>query len=391
MLPPQNQLILPLTSAIAQAGGSIRPKHAANAIAEQFNLSTEEREQCTVLSGKKVNLVDRTVRWVQQQAKLRGLTAADGDGFWRLTESAEDKLDNARPGVVVTLWENDLGGIVLWGMCETVEQKLDDGVVSTIITSPPYELTRPKQYDARRSESEHVKWLVERAESWKRILAPDGSVFLNLGDVWLPGSPTQSLYQERVLLLQLIDKLGYRLIQKLVWENPAKMPAPAEWVTIRRIRLTPSTENIWWLAPSEYPKANNRSVPVPYSDAMRKTLAKGTNAGRRPSGHDVSVNTFSADNDGAIHHNLIVASNTASRGKYLDSCRNAGIQPHPARFPRAIPEFAIKLTTEEGDVVYDPFGGSLETADVAMQLNRKFITCDRSRHYLDAGILRFTA
>ena len=247
-------------------------------------------------------------------------------------------------------------------------------------------LDRPKSYDAGHSESEHIRWLYERAESWKRILTPDGSLMLNLGDVWLPGQPTMSLYQER-LLLELVDKLGYHPIQKLIWENPAKIPAPAEWVTAKRIRVTPSTENIWWLSPTPQPKANNRNVLVPYSSHMRRTLQKGTNSGTRPSGHVVGDHAFSTDNGGAILHCLLTAPNTASRIPYLDSYRAAGIDPHPARFPEAIPNFAILLTTEPHDVVFDPFAGSLTTAAVAERLDRRFIVCDRSRHYLGGGIL----
>jgi site-specific DNA-methyltransferase (cytosine-N4-specific) len=368
----------------------MRAKDVSDAIATTLNFTSDEREACgTTPGGKHYNVLDRTVRWTHQLGKLRGLTENDGAGFWRLTGAAEDKLENIRPGLVVTVFENDLG-VILWAEAEALEKRLDDNSVNLVMTSPPYELTRKKEYDAGRTEAAHVRWLAQRAESWKRILTEDGSVMLNLGDVWLPGTPTLSLYQER-LMLELIDRLGYHLIQKLVWENPSKMPAPAEWVTVRRVRVTPSTENIWWLSTTPNPKANNRNVQAPYSDAMLKTLARGTNAGTRPSGHAVSAQAFSADNGGSIPHSLIVAPNTASRGRYLDACHGAGIDPHPARFPEAIPEFAIKLTTDENDLVYDPFGGSLTTAAVANRLRRRFISSDRSRHYLDGGVLQLAA
>jgi site-specific DNA-methyltransferase (cytosine-N4-specific) len=392
MIPQQGQLLFPLTTAIAEAGGSIRAKTAADSIAETINLPTEERDACaTTPGGKKYNVWDRQIRWVQQLGKLRGLTANDGDGVWRLTESAEDKLENIRPGIVVTIWENSLG-VVLWAQAEAVERRLDDRSVNTIVTSPPYELTRKKAYDEGRSEAEHVRWLAGIIGTWKRVLAEDGSLFLNLGDVWLPGAGagTQSLYQER-LLLELVDRMGYHLVQKLAWENPSKLPAPAEYVTVRRVRVNPSLENFWWLAPSTSPKANNRNVQVPYSAAMLKTLARGTNAGTRPSGHVVGEHAFSQDNGGAIPHALITAPNSASNTTYLQRCRAAGIEPHPARFPEALPEFAIKLTTDPGDVVADFFGGSLTTAATAQRLGRRFITCDRSRHYLDGGILQLAA
>ena len=388
MSPKQSQLLLPLANAIADAGGSLRAKDASEAIASALHLDVEERDRWErTPGGKRYNVLDRAVRWTHQLGKLRGLTANDGPGVWRLTERAEDRLENIRPGVVVTIFEND-AGVVLWATAEALESKLDDHSVNLVCTSPPYELTRPKEYDEGRSESEHVRWLAERAESWKRILTEDGSVMLNLGDVWLPNSPTISLYQER-LLLELVDRLGYHLVQKLYWNSPTKMPGPAEYVTIRRIRVTPSVENVWWLSPSPNPKADNRNVLVDYSSSMRKTLARGTNAGRRPSGHSVRGNAFSRDNGGAIPHSLLVAANTASNTSYLRRCRDAGIQPHPARFPEALPEFAIRLTTDPSDVVLDPFAGSCTTAEVAQRLGRHFIVADRSRSYLDGGVLRF--
>jgi DNA modification methylase len=390
MPPTQNQLLLPLVNAIGDSGGSLRAKDASDAIAAALHLSTDDRKRCErTPGGKRYNVLDRTVRWTHQLGKLRGLTANDGPGVWRLTERAEDKLENIRPGIVVTVFEND-AGVVLWSTAEALECKLDDRSVNLVCTSPPYELTRPKEYDEGRNESEHVRWLAERAASWKRILTEDGSVMLNLGDVWLPNSPTVSLYQER-LLLELVDRLGYHLIQKLYWESPSKMPGPAEYVTIRRIRVTPSIENIWWLSPTPNPKADNRNVLVDYSSSMRKTLTRGTNAGTRPSGHAVSHDAFRSDNGGAIPHSLLIAANTASNTSYLRRCREAGIQPHPARFPEALPEFAICLTTDRDDVVLDPFGGSCTTAAVAQRLGRRFIVSDRSRHYIDGGVLELVA
>lgn len=390
MLPPQSQLLLPLIQAIEEAGGSIQAKSAADVIASALTLSPEERNLCArTPGGKRYNVLDRTVRWTHQLGKLRGLTASDRPGFWRLTERAEDKLENISPGVVVTVFENE-AGVVLWATAEALEGRLDDRSVDLVFTSPPYELTRGKEYDEGRTESEHIRWLAERAESWKRILTADGSVMLNLGDVWLPNSPTTSLYQER-LLLELVDRLGYHLVQKLYWNNPSKMPGPAEYVTVRRIRVTPSIENILWLSLTPNPKADNRNVLVDYSASMRRTLDRGTNAGQRPSGHIVGAEAFHTDNGGAIPRSLLVAANTASNTPYLRRCREAGIQPHPARFPEALPEFAIRLTTDPGDVVLDPFAGSCTTAAVAHRLGRRFIASDRSRHYLDGGILQLSA
>ena len=68
--------------------------------------------------------------------------------------------------------------------------------------------------------------------------------------------PIRSLYHFR-LLLALCDELGFDLCQKFFWYNPAKMPAPAEWVNVRRIRVKDSVEYIFWLSASKFPKADN--------------------------------------------------------------------------------------------------------------------------------------
>lgn len=64
-------------------------------------------------------------------------------------------------------------------------------------------------------------------------IVKDGSVVLSLGE------PTLSLYQERVLI-KFEDELGLKLCQRFAWNSPSKLPAPAEWVTVPRVRVKPS-------------------------------------------------------------------------------------------------------------------------------------------------------
>ena len=62
---------------------------------------------------------------------------------------------------------------------------------------------------------------------------------------------------------------------------------------------------------------------------------------------------------------------------------------HPARFPAALPEFFLKLVTDEGDLVLDPFAGSNTTGAVAEALHLRWIAVDNVREYLDASRFRF--
>ena len=86
---------------------------------------------------------------------------------------------------------------------------------------------------------------------------------------------------------------------------------------------------------------------------------------------------------------MCVASNTSRNDQYLRLCREHGIPPHPARFPRALPEFAIGLCTEEDDVVLDPFAGSNMTGSVAETMNRRWIALEQNEEYLRGAALRF--
>jgi site-specific DNA-methyltransferase (cytosine-N4-specific) len=200
-----------------------------------------------------------------------------------------------------------------------------------------------------------------------------------------------SLYQER-LILRLIDEAGYCLNQKLYWENPAKLPAPAEWVTVRRIRVTPSVENLWWLGVNaKATKANNAAVLRPYSESMKQKLRAGgeRKAQQRPSGYTLKAAAFSEDKGGSIPHNIIVAGNTTSNDEYQRSCREAGLPIHPARYADAVPDFCIKFLTDPGDHVVDIFGGSGKTGKVAEALKRRWTVIEKSLKYACGGVFNF--
>jgi site-specific DNA-methyltransferase (cytosine-N4-specific) len=70
-------------------------------------------------------------------------------------------------------------------------------------------------------------------------------------------------------------------------------------------------------------------------------------------------------------------------------CRKYKRQPHPARYPPELPTFFIKFLTDEGDLVFDPFGGSNVTGSSAEKLKRKWITFEIIPEYLEASKFRF--
>lgn len=277
-------------------------------------------------------------------------------------------------------------GRALLGDSLKLIKETPDRSVNLILTSPPFALTRQKNY-GNKSADEYVDWFLGFAGEFMRVLTTDGSFVLDLGGAYLPGRPVRSVYQFE-LLVRLCKEVGFHLAQEFYHYNPSRLPAPAEWVTVRRIRVKDSVNTVWWLSRSEHPKADNRKVLKPYSESMKHLLKHGYKAKLRPSGHDISEN-FQKDNKGAIPPNLIQLANTESNSAYLRRCRDAGVKPHPARFPAGLAEFFIAFLTDEGDTVLDPFAGSNTTGFVAERMKRPWIAMEIEEGFLRGSMLRF--
>ncbi|KAF3886640.1 MULTISPECIES: DNA-methyltransferase [Nostocales] len=267
-------------------------------------------------------------------------------------------------------------------------KSIEDNTINLILTSPPFALTRKKEY-GNESAEKYVEWFLPFAREFKRVLTEDGSFILDLGGAYLPGYPVRSIYQYE-LLVRLCKEVGFFLSQEFYHYNPARLPTPAEWVTVRRIRVKDSVNVVWWLSKTPHPKADNRKVLKPYSQSMKQLLKKGYKAKTRPSGHDIS-DKFQKDNQGAIPPNLLEIANTESNSAYLRRCKSQGIQPHPARFPQGFAEFFIKFLTDEGDVVLDPFAGSNTTGFVAELLQRQWISFEINEDYVMGSRYRFAS
>lgn len=265
---------------------------------------------------------------------------------------------------------------------------LEPESVDLVVTSPPYALHFKKEYGNIDQEG-YIEWFLPFAAGIKRVLKPAGSFVLNVGGAWTPGAPTRSLYHYR-LLLALCDEVGYNLAQEFFWYNPAKMPAPAEWVNVRRIRVKDSVEYIFWLSPTDSPKANNDRVLMPYSKDMERLVKRGLKKTQRPSGHNIKEG-FSKDRGGSIPSNLIQVGNNESNSAYMKAAKRLGKKTHPARYPAEIPRFFMEFLTDPGDLVLDPFAGSNTTGAVAEKLERRWIGSEVLRHYAEDSMMRFPA
>lgn len=386
-LPTHRELQFPLLRIIEELGGAPRARDAIEAVSEALDIPDEIRKlQCTTGDGRKHYVLGRRLRWTREDLCRRGFVSKEKYNRWELTEAGANHLDNCRPGVIITVYET-ANGTALWATAETASAVIGDGTINLILTSPPYPLNKQKSYKNLRGQ-EYLDWLVGLTSEWRRMLVDDGSLVLNLADVWNRGEPTVNLYQER-LLIKLVDELGWFLAQRFQWINYGKIPS-SEWVTVRKVRVKNVTENLFWLSKTPWPRTSVHAVRRAYSERMKKLIAQGGEyRALRPSGHGDTRGAFGRDNGGSIPFNIIEASNSASSDAYHRRCREHGLPAHPARFPRQIPRFFIELLTERGHKVYDPFYGSGETGAAAEELGREWLGSERSLKYLSGSKFKF--
>lgn len=317
-------------------------------------------------------------------------------------ELANEQRDNTRRSSS-PIYRTKLGAAFCGDSSELLRGKSFQkykGTVQLVFTSPPFPLNTKKRYGNLQGQK-YLNWLAEFAPLLRDMVTKDGSIVIEIGNAWEPGRPVMSTLVMRALL-RFLDDGGLNLCQEFVWYNPARLPSPIQWVNVERIRVKDAFTRIWWMSPSDRPKADNRRVLREYSASMKKLISTGKyNAGKRPSEHNIGKDSFKIDNKGAIPPNvidgdlspslgtLLKGTNTHSADQYQLFCREHGIDQHPARMPPELAEFFIRFLTDEADLVLDPFAGSNTTGAVAEKLNRRWLSCEADWKYAASSISRF--
>ncbi len=261
------------------------------------------------------------------------------------------------------------------------------GKVDLILTSPPYPLVSPKAYGNRIGE-DYKHWLAGIMRDLKTLLKPKGSLVVEIGNAWEKGIPTMStLPLETLIQIKLESEL--QVCQQFIWNNPNKLPGPATWVNIKRIRVKDAFTHIWWYSNTPDAKANNLKILTPYKDGMKKLLERQDyNRGLRPSGHSIG-DGFLKSNKGSIPSNVLTFPNSLETKEYRDWCKKHDLPQHPARMPEKLAEFFIEFLTNKNALILDPFGGSNTTGKVAEDLKRQWIYVERDPIYVQGSKGRF--
>ena len=247
------------------------------------------------------------------------------------------------------------------GDCIDVMRMIPDDSVDLIVTSPPYAEQRKHTYGGI-PENEYVDWFLLRSFEMRRILKPTGSFVLNIKES-RQGGRMQTYVTELILAL---TKQGWRWIDELIWVKTNPMPGNAGET------LKNCWERLYHLAPGENKiKIDKTAVKIQATSSHKKaakTALRQRTYARTGTGNSHGVQ-YIYDENKVEPANAIYAPSAQSF--------------HSAAFHDEIPAFFIRLCTEPGDVVLDPFSGSGTTCKVAKHLNRNFIGIEILPEYVE--------
>lgn len=279
---------------------------------------------------------------------------------------------------------------------------LPDGSVDCIVTSPPYYGLRDYgtvgQYGLEASPAEYVETMRSLFAEARRVLADDGTLWLNLGDSYSAGgqggnrggkldggphlnrvpSPTRVpgfapknllMIPERTAIALQDD--GWILRNRIIWHKPNAMPESVA------DRLSQRYEPLFLLTKGQRYHFDLDAIREPHAAPERKAGARAFRA--RDLNHQrTATGVYSGPDD---------------RGRNPGDVWQIATRPYPAAhfavFPIDLPLRCIKAGCRPGGTVLDPFSGSGTTGAAARQLGRKYVGIDLNPAYHDLAKERF--
>lgn len=342
-------------------------------------------------AGAQRSLVTRAIRWHQQSLKHLGLIqrVEDKRGVWELTAAGRAKLRTVRPGLAVLGFSTNLG-VAIVGDCNHVFSRIDEPVCLAL-TSPPYPLAKPRAYGNPTLE-DYVEFICTCLKPITGNLIAGGSIVLSLGDVFERGSPAKSTYIEE-LVLALKKQLGLSLMNRIIWASN-KPPGPIQWASKQRMQLNEGHEYLLWFCND--PRAcvaDNRRVLEPHTDRHLQFVRNGgtkSHASHSDGAYQTKPGSYSAETLGRIPRTVWQVSNYCpSQREYKRNARRLGLAAHGAAMPLALARQVVRFMTQLGDLVVDPFGGSMTTGLAAELEQRRWVSTDTAFEYVRGAAERF--
>ncbi len=258
------------------------------------------------------------------------------------------------------------------GDCLEVLKKFADDSFDLIVTSPPYVDSRADTYGGIKP-SEYVAWFLKRTEAFSRVLKPTGTFILNIKERVVNGERSTYVLE---LILEM-KKQGWLWTEEFIWHK--KNCHPGKWPN----RFRDAWERCLQFNLNKKFKMNQESVMVPmgnWAKTRLKTLGKN------------DVIRFDSQVKSGFGKNISnwVGREMAYPSNVLHMATETGNKNHSATFPKSLPEWFIKLFTDEGDWVLDPFAGSGTTCEVSQKLKRNSVGIEILAEYVTLAASKVT-
>lgn len=254
------------------------------------------------------------------------------------------------------------------GDCRDVLPKLADTSINLVVTSPPYADSRKNTYGGI-DPDKYVDWFLPIAAELRRVLTGDGSFVLNIKER-VVGGERHTYVLELILALR---RQGWLWTEEYMWHK--KNCAPGKWPN----RFRDAWERCLHFTKQKKFKMNQEAVMVQTGDWAKTRLKKlGVN----------DVVRFNSQVGSGFGKNVAnwVGREKAYPTNVLHMATECGNKNHSAAFPKELPAWFIKLFTDEGDTVLDPFMGSGTTCIAAYELGRNYSGIELKDEYYQEAL-----
>jgi len=253
---------------------------------------------------------------------------------------------------------------ILPGDAAEALKQLPDASVDLIVTSPPYADQRAATYGGVKAD-DYVEWFLPISAELHRVLKPEGSFVLNIKERVVNG-------ERHTYVLELIIALrqqGWLWTEEYIWHK--RNCYPGKWPN----RFRDAWERCLHFTKQKQFAMYQQEVMVPMGDWKDSRLKKLSETDQRRDNSRV-LSGFGKNISNWIGREMAYPTNV------IHLATECGNRSHSAAFPVELPSWFIKLFTQPGDIVLDPFMGSGTSAIAAQSLDRRFVGVELNSEYI---------
>ena len=254
--------------------------------------------------------------------------------------------------------------------------KFPDNCIDLIVTSPPYAGKRGMSSTKKIPIEDYVEWFLPISAELLRALKPTGSFVLNIKEPATDGERSTYIIE---LILEM-KKQGWKWTEEYVWRKTTSFPG--KWTN----RFRDGWERCLHFTKEKKFKMNQDAVKIPIGEWAKSRLMKNNGTEKRKiteMSKDDRKRRRSKSGSGLerqvanwLDRDMVFPDNVLEFAPIVNNKKK-----HSAAFPDQLPEWFIKLFTDPGDLVLDPFIGSGTTAVSAINLGRHYIGIEKQKKY----------